>query len=238
MSHAAMLSTNGFNHQGNALLIGALLVSLALHTVALALLHPLNLGEEKPTTILDVAMVPPPKHPAPPPEAPKPPEPPKRTPPPKRVPLQPIKPTTAPVVAQQPPPLAEPVPPPVISVPQKIAEPPTFVAPPPEPPKITPHDIEDARGPYAAMLGKIFAKNKQYPRAAQMRGQQGTTIVLVEIDASGAALSVSVKESSGFDVLDRQALESVKKSLPLPQPPEILRNREFSVLIPMVFRLE
>jgi hypothetical protein len=39
-------------------------------------------------------------------------------------------------------------------------------------------------------------------------------------------------------VLDAQALEMVKRVPELPQPPEVLRNREFGVLVPVVFRLE
>lgn len=46
-----------------------------------------------------------------------------------------------------------------------------------------------------------------------------------------------ILRSSGFEVLDNQALEMVQQAAPLPQPPEALRGREFTVMVPIVFKL-
>lgn len=244
MPYAATFD-NGVHHRESTYFISALLLSLALHTLALIALNPLNFNTAKPVTMLDVALAPPPKPPAPPPEPPKPKDPPpKPTQAPKRVPVEQIK-TVTPLpetFTPEPPPRVEPVPPPVISVPQKATvEPPAFTAPPPppDPPKTVPTvDMDAARGIYGAQLSREFARHKQYPRLAQMRGWQGTVQVQVHIDAGGAVISSSINQSSGHEVLDKQALEMVKKASPLPQPPEALRDRELTMLVPIVFRLE
>jgi protein TonB len=122
--------------------------------------------------------------------------------------------------------------------------PPAFVVPepPPEPPPRpkgpTDQDIDAAKGNYGSLLSREFSRHKQYPRMAQIRGWQGTTRVELHIDPNGTVTSSSVRESSGFEVLDKQALEMVRKASPLPLPPEVLRGREFTIVVPVAFRLE
>ena len=87
-------------------------------------------------------------------------------------------------------------------------------------------------------MSREFAKHKQYPRLAQMRGWQGTSKVELHIDANGNITSSAISESSGFEALDKQALEMVRKASPLPLPPEVLRGREFTIIVPVAFRLE
>jgi protein TonB len=238
------LSENG----ASAHFIWALLLSFVLHVLGLTLLHPLKFSSNKPVTIIDVELSPPPAPVAPPPEPPKSKvEPPKLAPPIKRLP-QPVRTEPPPPAAvapaevvPEPVPRVEPVPPPLISVPQKPVEQPTFVAPPPpqEPPKkLVTQDMDAARGYYSSQLGREFAKHKDYPRLARMRGWQGTVQVKLQVDATGAVISSSISKSSGHDVLDKQALEMVQKALPLPRPPEALRDQEFTVLVPVDFRLE
>jgi TonB family protein len=61
----------------------------------------------------------------------------------------------------------------------------------------------------------------------------------LRLDADGALRDAAVARSSGREVLDRQALAMVQGVDAWPQPPEALRSGEaFSVLMPVVFRLE
>jgi TonB family protein len=50
-----------------------------------------------------------------------------------------------------------------------------------------------------------------YPEMALKFGQQGTVILLLTVSESGLVQSVSVKETSGSPILDRSALEFVKR---------------------------
>jgi protein TonB len=51
----------------------------------------------------------------------------------------------------------------------------------------------------------------EYPYIARMRGEAGRVVLRVDVLASGAAGKVRVERSSGYDVLDQAALESVKR---------------------------
>jgi periplasmic protein TonB len=139
-------------------------------------------------------------------------------------------------------PTDEPYSPPVMSVAPSIeAPPPTFTAPPPPPPQpVGPSqvDLDAARKGYADRLARAIAQHKQYPRVAQMRGWQGETIIDLKLDRNGGVLATRIDRSSGFEVLDKQALEMVKKAAPFPAPPEILKSDVFNIQVPVSFKLE
>ena len=113
--------------------------------------------------------------------------------------------------------------------------------PPPEPPKkIEPSedDVNAALRQYGGTLGRAIAKHKQYPKIAQMRGWQGECLLDLKLDGSGNVLSASVKESSGYEALDNQALEMARKASPFPTPPDALKGRSFNITVPVSFKLE
>jgi protein TonB len=60
----------------------------------------------------------------------------------------------------------------------------------------------------------------------------------LRVAPGGKLIDAKVEGSSGHQVLDAQALEMVKRVPELPPPPESLRDREFGVLVPVVFRLQ
>ena len=91
---------------------------------------------------------------------------------------------------------------------------------------------------YSSLLANAIAKYKQYPKIAQMRGWQGTVIADLEIDSKGSVISVKIKKSSTYEVLDNEALEMIKKASPFPPPPDNLRGKNFNVLVPISFKLE
>jgi protein TonB len=55
-----------------------------------------------------------------------------------------------------------------------------------------------------------------YPKIALEQGQQGSVTLLMSADAGGNITSVEVKDSSGSPVLDRSALEYVKRHWTVP----------------------
>jgi protein TonB len=55
-----------------------------------------------------------------------------------------------------------------------------------------------------------------YPPIAKESGEQGMVVVLLGGDAAGNILSVDVKQSSGFPVLDRATVDFLKRHWHLP----------------------
>jgi periplasmic protein TonB len=91
---------------------------------------------------------------------------------------------------------------------------------------------------YGQTLSRLLAKNQNYPRLAQIRRWEGMVRLRVLVAKKGSVASVVVTQSSGYEVLDDRAVEMVKEVSPLPDLPEGLRGREFSIIVPIVFRLE
>jgi protein TonB len=91
---------------------------------------------------------------------------------------------------------------------------------------------------YGLLLSKEIGKDQRYPRRAQMLGWQGTTEVLLRMSVDAKVKEVTIAKSSGHDLLDEEALEKVRRAKQLPPPPDGFKGREFTVLVPIVFRLE
>jgi protein TonB len=91
---------------------------------------------------------------------------------------------------------------------------------------------------YGHALSQAIGRHQRYPRIAQMRGWQGTATVALKFGAANKLLAATLHRSSGHEVLDEQALQMVKDAQPLPSAPERLRHRDFTVLVPIVFRLK
>lgn len=50
-----------------------------------------------------------------------------------------------------------------------------------------------------------------YPQAARRRGYEGLVVLSVTVETDGRAMEVTVKDSSGHEVLDRAALDAVRR---------------------------
>lgn len=109
---------------------------------------------------------------------------------------------------------------------------------PPKPAAPSQEDINDANARYGNTLWGAISKHKQYPRIAQLRGWQGEAVVELQLDGNGKLKSKKIIQTSGFESLDKQALEMVEKAAPFPAPPEALRGSNFSIKVPIPFKLE
>jgi protein TonB len=224
------------------MLTWAIICSLLLHGLLAFVIPNLKFDEVKKPDTLVVELVKKPELPPvvlPEPIPPKPePVKPKVEPKPEPKPL--VKPLSIPTEIKN-----DPVPPPteVIAVAPKPDAPPSPVPPvaivTPEPIKtITPVDTSAARDSYGNTLWGAIGKYKQYPRIAQMRGWQGEAIVELQLDGNGKLKSKKIIQSSGYDALDKQALDMIEKAAPFPVPPEVLRGSNFSIKVPIPFKLE
>ncbi len=244
---------NGALSNSNTL-IWAVIASILLHTFLAYMIPNVSFEKIKKPDLLEVEIV---KKEAPPAPEPAPivlpvqPIKPIVKPEPVIKPKEKIKPLPIPEVTQEAPsPIAEPpqTPPPtaVIAVaPQPLAPPspvppaPVIAPPPPPAPTVPSEDeLNDARNRYGSALWGALEKHKQYPRIAQTRGWQGEVILELLLDGSGKLKSKRIISSSGHDSLDKQALDMVEKAAPFPTPPEALRGSQFSIRVPIPFKLE
>lgn len=135
-------------------------------------------------------------------------------------------------------------PPPVMTAAATATAAPSFaVAPQPEP-----RPIEKPTAPpappappaiVAARFDADYLQNPKpvYPPMSRRQGEEGKVVLRVRVSAQGAALTVEIKQSSGFSRLDEAARTAVEKwrFVPARQGSDAV---ESSVLVPLNFTLD
>ena len=85
-------------------------------------------------------------------------------------------------------------------------------------------------------IGTIENPHPEYPIIARKKGWQGRLLLAVHIDKNGNVLNVHVKETSGFEVLDKVSVKTIRdwKFLPARYGDS---NVEDNINIPVSFKL-
>lgn len=91
---------------------------------------------------------------------------------------------------------------------------------------------------YRLNLAREARRFKRYPALARQRGWEGVVVVVVNMLPGGATPHVSLSQSSGFDLLDQEALELVLLAVHNAVVPDNLRNRLFGLTLPIHYRLD
>ncbi|MEM9966440.1 MAG: energy transducer TonB [Asticcacaulis sp.] len=78
-------------------------------------------------------------------------------------------------------------------------------------------------------------KNKRYPADARSRRQQGVVWLRFSMDRDGRVVTSEVDRSSGYAALDREALNMLRRSVPLPKPPEDVTGNPIEITVPVEF---
>jgi TonB family protein len=82
------------------------------------------------------------------------------------------------------------------------------------------------------IIAQIVAQ-QEYPRSAQVRRAEGKVRVRVTVADNGAIAGTEVIEASAFDVLNREAVRTIERAAPFPNPPG--GTRVF--IVPMIWKL-
>jgi protein TonB len=83
-----------------------------------------------------------------------------------------------------------------------------------------------------------IAKFKKYPRIAIRRNWQGLVLVRMVMLDNGNIQSIAIEKSSGYEVLDNEAIKMIERAKPLPKPPDILAGDEVNIYVPVSFALK
>ena len=71
-----------------------------------------------------------------------------------------------------------------------------------------------------------------YPRIARKMGWQGKVLISFVICKDGSVKDIRIVESSGFNALDKNAVEAIRKGAPFPRPPVAAE-----LIIPVIYKL-
>lgn len=155
---------------------------------------------------------------------------------------KPVPRVETPVVREETPPVVEaPAP---VPAPAPVAAPPPVAAVEPQPapspaPQAPPAEIPESmsRDQYRVQLIDEARRHKRYPALARENNWQGDVKVAVAVAANGRP-TVTLRGSSGYDVLDRQALEMFSRAARAVPIPPSLRGKEFTLEVRAVYGLE
>jgi TonB family protein len=92
------------------------------------------------------------------------------------------------------------------------------------------------RASWAAELNAHLDKHKRNPKLQKFRNTK--VVVNVTFDRLGHVIETSVAESSGEPAYDAAALDMLKRSDPVPQPPPLVADEGLSFTLPVIFRVK
>jgi periplasmic protein TonB len=95
-----------------------------------------------------------------------------------------------------------------------------------------------ARAQYLIDLSKSANKYRVYPREAREHNWTGKAELKLTIGENGHIRDLAVANSSGYDVLDKSALETIRKAVPITEIKAALRNKEFTIIVPYTFTID
>jgi protein TonB len=75
--------------------------------------------------------------------------------------------------------------------------------------------------------------NIDYPERARRMNWEGTVLVSFVVTAHGRAENIEILQGSGFPILDRNAVEAIRRSVPFPRPPVPAR-----IVLPILYGLK
>ena len=91
---------------------------------------------------------------------------------------------------------------------------------------------------YISKLNKWTRNFISYPKYALKRSQEGTVRITVSLKRSGEVDSVTIKDSSRFEALDKAATDAIYAANPYPAVPPEIKGDQFSFSVPILFRLQ
>ena len=93
-------------------------------------------------------------------------------------------------------------------------------------------------GEYTRKVRDKIAQVKRFPRLARDRGYEGQPVVAFTLKKDGSLLDYSLAVTSGHSILDKSALETVKKAVPYPGIPGKLNLETINLKLPISYILQ
>jgi TonB family protein len=96
---------------------------------------------------------------------------------------------------------------------------------------------EGSRNHLLGQLHTALSRHLVYPPLARQRGWEGTVLLGLRVEADGALEQVRLRGSSGYDVLDQAAVESLHRVGRLAEATAWLRGRALELQMPVIYRI-
>ncbi|MBT0671056.1 energy transducer TonB [Novosphingobium profundi] len=94
-----------------------------------------------------------------------------------------------------------------------------------------------AQQDYYAMIAAHLQRRKTYPPEARKARQQGIVTVRFTVARDGSVSAVSIKRSSGHELLDGATLDLMQRVAPLPRMPASMEKDSVTLSLPIEYSL-
>jgi protein TonB len=84
-----------------------------------------------------------------------------------------------------------------------------------------------------AYIRDLILENLEYPPMARNLGWHGALAVFFVVQKTGQAERIRILRSTGYEILDRNVVETIREVQPFPKPPV-----KVEIVIPVVYSLE
>jgi len=95
---------------------------------------------------------------------------------------------------------------------------------------------EPAVSEYVRKVSQQIRRNVVYPWAAKKANLEGSLRLGLRVYYTGQLLNVEIRESSGYDLLDDNAVNIVKKIAPYPAFPMEMKQKELWIDLPIIYK--
>ena len=99
-------------------------------------------------------------------------------------------------------------------------------------------ELKQLRKEFSRTVREKIARAKVFPKFKGRREFEGKPVVAFTINRSGVLTKCSIVRSSGHRILDRSALESVKKAVPYPAIPDKLDDESINLKLTISYTLK
>lgn len=103
---------------------------------------------------------------------------------------------------------------------------------------ITGDESAEILGEYTRRIRDRIAEVKKFPRLAKERGYEGQPVVAFTLKKDGGLVEFTLALSSGHRILDKSALETIKKAVPYPEIPDKLNVDSINFKLPISYILQ
>ncbi|MFH0762552.1 MAG: TonB family protein [Candidatus Omnitrophota bacterium] len=98
--------------------------------------------------------------------------------------------------------------------------------------------VPEALSGYASVIQRRILEQLAYPPAAKDAGFRGTVKLKLHLSYNGELLDAEIKDSSGYNILDENAIAAAKGIVSYPPFPPAIDSQDIWVEIPVVYQLD
>jgi len=91
---------------------------------------------------------------------------------------------------------------------------------------------------YQDMVKRKIQESRRYPPWAKKQGFEGSSYLTFTLLSSGMIQDIKIVNSSGFDILDKEAIATIKRAAPFMPIPEKFNRFNLKMEVALVFQLE